>query len=109
MLIGSFAFANGIPGQDDTFIGKITIKEAIGNQNFETTLVFNDLNSFNEFEALTIHALNSGLECTASVEVTVTISAVSTSVTMKTEGVSCKAIGEKIKGLKKAIKEVLSV
>ncbi|MCT7904585.1 Uncharacterised protein [Candidatus Ornithobacterium hominis] len=77
------------------------------NQKSEVVLIFNDLESFNEFDGQQINDLYEDDECTASVEVTVSIGVASASATIKAEGVPCKEVGKKIKELKKAAQEAL--
>lgn len=106
MLIGSFAFANN-GHQTDGFKGTITINETAKNQKSEVVLIFNDLKSFNEFDAQQMNYLNENAGCTAPVEVEITVSVGSASATVKAEGVPCKELEKKIRELKKAALEVL--
>lgn len=106
VLIGTFAFAN-TPTNSDTFNGKITITESIKNQKSKVTISFNNLKDFNEFDSKQIEGSNIDIECTTSVEVTVTV--FSASATIKAESIPCKDVGAKIQELKqialKSLKE----
>lgn len=103
------AFASN-PVTPEKFQGEILVIETVQNEQSEFNVTFTDLESFNEFSSEQLNDLKADDECTASVSVTVTVSAgvISASVTLTAEGIPCKEVAAKIKELKKEATDALT-
>jgi|JI102314A1RNA_FD_contig_31_4141110_length_783_multi_4_in_0_out_0_1 hypothetical protein len=104
IFISTLTFASN----DNDFKGQISLTQVCNNESSTTNLFFNDLESFNQFDANQLIPVD---ECTVSVSVTVEVSIgiVTTSVTMTAEGIPCEQVKKKIAELKKAAMEALGL